>query len=86
MIEQISFLMFARMLDLIERRNDLKAQRGLGARRLFSPDEQNLRWSHFRQLAAAEMLPLVRDKVFPHFRELGGNGSTSAASWSTPSC
>ena len=75
-IEQISFLMFARLLDLIERRNDLKAQRGLKVRHLFTDEEQNLRWSSFRQLSGDEMLPLVRDKVFRHFKNLSGNGSS----------
>jgi type I restriction enzyme M protein len=74
-IEQISFLMFARMLDLIERRNDLKAQRGLTVKRLFTEAQQHLRWSRFSQLPGEEMLPLVRDQVFPHFRSLGGNGA-----------
>ena len=75
-IEQISFLMFARMLDLLERRNDLKAKRGIKVKHLFRDDQQYLRWSSFRQLPGEEMLPLVRDEVFPHFRTLGGNGTS----------
>ena len=77
-IEQISFLMFARLLDIREKRNEKKAQR-LGASRvqmIFQPDEQHLRWSEFKQLAAKEMLPLVRDGVFPHFKEIAVEGST----------
>ena len=70
-IEQISFLMFARLLDITETRNEKRAARtGYTFQPNFSNDEQNLRWSHFRHEGAETMLPLVRDKVFPHFREM----------------
>ncbi len=36
--------------------------------------EQECRWSRFRHLGGEEMLPLVRDHVFPHFRTLGARG------------
>ncbi len=79
-IEQISFLMFARLLDIRENRNEKRAQR-VGAGRvhmIYGPGEQELRWSHFKQLAAQEMLPHVRDKVFPHFKKAAIEGSTFA--------
>lgn len=70
-IEQISFLMFARLLDITETRNEKRAARtGKSFKRIFGPDQQDLRWSHFRQLGADAMLPLVRDKVFPHFKTI----------------
>ena len=66
-IEQITFLMFSRLLDMTETRNERKAALSGGAfPRLFAEDEQELRWSHFKNLGADAMLPLVRDKVFPH--------------------
>jgi type I restriction enzyme M protein len=75
-IEQITFLMFARLLDMTEQRNERKATLGGGDfRRLFRPDQQNLRWSYFHRLGAAEMLPLVRDQVFPHFRNTAVDGA-----------
>ena len=68
-IEQITFLMFSRLLDMTETRNERKAALSGGAfPNLFSEDEQELRWSHFKNLGADAMLPLVRDKVFPHFK------------------
>jgi type I restriction enzyme M protein len=75
-IEQISFLMFSRLLDINESRNEKKAQRtGKPFRRLFSDDEQELRWHRFRNEAADTMLPLMRDKIFPHFRNVAVDGA-----------
>src|SRR5215207_9166635 len=67
-IEQITFLMFARLLDINETRDENRLKRtGKSFQRRFSDDEQSLRWSQFRHLGSDAMLPLVRDKVFPHF-------------------
>src|SRR5690606_16161479 len=73
-IEQISFLMFARLLDVNETRNEARATRTKkDFKRTFGPKEQHLRWSKFRHLTPAEaMLRVVRDEVFPHFRNLNG--------------
>ena len=77
-IEQITFLMFARLLDINETRDENRMKRtGKSFQRRFSDKEQNLRWSQFRHLGADTMLPLVRDKVFPHFRKT----STSSAAF-----
>ncbi|ACN14578.1 HsdM1 [Desulforapulum autotrophicum HRM2] len=68
-IEQISFLMFSRLLDETERRNEKKAKRTKKEfKPVFKADEQDLRWSNYFHLGAKEMLPLVRDRVFPHFK------------------
>ena len=79
-IEQITFLLFARMLDMTESRNEKRAAHtGQPLQNpIFSKKEQSLRWSRFKNLAASEMLPVVRDKVFPHFKKLGGQGSRFA--------
>jgi len=75
-IEQISFLMFSRMLDITESRNEKKAQRtGKSFRRLFSDQEQELRWHRFKNEAADKMLPHMRDKIFPHFRNVAVDGA-----------
>ena len=76
-IEQISFLMFARLLDIRETREEKKAKRtGKSFRRVFGNDEQDLRWSHFKNVTPGEaMLVLVRDKVFPHFRRVAVDGA-----------
>jgi type I restriction enzyme M protein len=75
-IEQITFLMFARLLDMTETRNERKAMRtGRQGTWLFDEADKDLRWSRFKNLGAAEMLPLVRDRVFPHFRTVAVGGA-----------
>ena len=72
-IEQISFLMFSRLLDITETRNEKKAERTKQPlKRVFEPFQQRLRWQNFRHLGAEDMLRVVRDEVFPHFRKLNG--------------
>lgn len=71
-IEQISFLMFLRLLDLNESRDEKRAARtGKEFKRQFAEDQQHLRWSQFKHLSSEAMLPVVRDEVFPHLRKLG---------------
>jgi len=78
-IEQITYLMFVRLLDVNEARDENRERRsGRDFKHRFGPDEQSLRWSHFRHLGADEMLPVVRDRVFPHFRKASTSGSTFA--------
>ncbi len=78
-IEQITFLMYARLLDINETRDEKRAKRtGKSFERRFKEDEQHLRWSQFRHLGADKMLPLVRDEIFPHFRTTAASGSAFA--------
>jgi len=76
-IEQISFLMFARLLDLRESTEEKKFDRmnkGKGLKfpgLYFGPKQQHLRWSQFKHRSGDEMLKVLRDEVFPHFRTLG---------------
>ncbi len=77
-IEQISFLMFARLLDVAETRQEKRAER---TRKPFKgtfdgPDDPR-RWKNFKHLKAEQMLAVVNGKVFPHFRKLNG-GTTFA--------
>ncbi|MBW2644214.1 MAG: N-6 DNA methylase, partial [Deltaproteobacteria bacterium] len=76
-IEQISFLMFSRLLDIRETREEKKAKRTKKPfRRVFDDNEQELRWSHFKNVTPAEkMLVLVRDRVFPHFKSVAVDGA-----------
>ncbi|WP_255101177.1 class I SAM-dependent DNA methyltransferase [Synechococcus sp. L2F] len=86
-LEQLTYLLFIRRLDELETLEERKAQRTGQpmARRLFPegvdgrdrPYEQ-LRWSRFKHLAAAEMFALVGESLFPFLRELGGDGSAYA--------
>lgn len=78
-IEQITFLMYARLLDINEARDENRHKRtGKSFQRRFKEDEQHLRWSQFRHLGSDQMLPLVRDKVFPHFRATVASGTAFA--------
>lgn len=75
-IEQVSFLMFARLLDIVETREEKKAQRtGKPFKHTFADDQQDLRWSQFKNKTGDIMLPLVRDKVFPHFKTVSLDGA-----------
>lgn len=78
-VEQITYLMFARLLDIKETRDENRLRRsGKSFKRRFEDDEQELRWSQFRHLGADLMLPVVRDEVFPHFRKASTSGRVFA--------
>jgi type I restriction enzyme M protein len=69
-IEQISYLMFARLLDLTESRNESRAAR-LGQKntdRIFPASKQNCRWGVFSEKGGEEIFTIVRDELFPFFR------------------
>jgi len=73
-IEQISYLLFARMLDMQEDTAERKAQRtGKKFNRLFpdTPEGQLLRWKNFRNMSGTELHRHLRYRVFPFFSELG---------------
>lgn len=88
-IEQISFLMFARLLEVMETTGERRAERtGKPFQGRFSGKNDPRRWRNFKQLPATVteadlkqgrkgMLQVVRDEVFPHFRKLNG-GTTFA--------
>lgn len=83
-IEQITFLMYSRLLDMKERSDEKRASvSGRGFNRRFADDEQDCRWETWHHYGAEVMLPHVRDKVFPHFRRLAerstGEGSQFAS-------
>ena len=76
-IEQITFLMFARLLDITETTNERIAKRtGREFTPIFREKEQHLRWHRFKNLPGQEMLELVRDEVFRHFRHAAVDGAT----------
>jgi len=79
-IEQISYLMFARMLDMQEDMAERKAnalhKQGKGGKdfdRLFpnSPEGQLLRWKNFKNLSGKELHKHLKQNVFPYFAKLG---------------
>ncbi len=72
-IEQITYLMFFRLMDIDEARREKRAARtGKPVRGNFRPDEQALRWRNFKNIPAEVMLPRVRDEVFAHLRKVAG--------------
>lgn len=78
-IEQITFLMYARLLDMHETRDEKKESRTKKSfKHRFADDEQHLRWSQFRHLGPEQMLPLVRDEIFPHFKKTSTGGRAFA--------
>ena len=73
-IEQISYLMFARMLDMQEEVAERKAARtGKAFERLFpqTPEGQLLRWKNFKNLSGKELHKHLKDNVYPYFARLG---------------
>ena len=80
-IEQISYLMFSRMLDIQETQAEKKAQRtNRPFTRLFpeSSEGQLLRWQNYKNMSGQELLPHLRDKVFPYFANVQLTGSDIA--------
>jgi type I restriction enzyme M protein len=79
-IEQITYLIFIRRLDDLQTAKANKANRT--GRPIESPiyleDQQQLRWSEFKNIHPHNMLVVVRDSVFPWLRGLGGEDSTYA--------
>jgi len=73
-IEQISYLMFARMLDIQEDLAERKARRtGKDFIRLYedTPEGQLLRWKNFKNLGGSELRTHLKEKVYPSFAGLG---------------
>lgn len=73
-IEQITFLMYARLLDMNERSDEKRQQRsGQPFKRRFNDTQQHLRWHNLKHIESAdELLKVVRDELFPYFREGSG--------------
>ncbi|MFJ9538783.1 N-6 DNA methylase [Streptomyces sp. NPDC101225] len=77
-IEQITYLMFIRRLDDLQKAKENKANRtGLAIEHpIYTAETGRFRWSRFTNEAPETMLALVRDEVFPWLRNLGGENST----------
>ena len=76
-IEQITFLMFARLLDIKETRNEKRARRlGHGYDGIFKDENDERRWKNFKDKPADNLFEIIRDKVFPMFRDLAKAGTS----------
>lgn len=80
-IEQISYLMFARMLDMQDDAAERKARGNKEFDRIFpnTPQGQLLRWKNFKNMAGKEMLKHLKNEVFPFFGTLGNAQHSGAA-------
>jgi len=72
-IEQISYLIFLRLLDEEETARELRSRvSGNGnTKSLYPEDAQQYRWSKWRFLSGRELRDFVRDGVFPYMATLG---------------
>ncbi|MGR6780351.1 type I restriction-modification system subunit M [Moritella viscosa] len=78
-VEQITYLMYARMLDMNERNDEkrqLRTKKDFSRR--FGDDVQHIRWENFRHLGAEKLYPLVKDELFPHFKTLASEDTLFA--------
>ena len=78
-IEQITYLLFARRLDEIHTAREKEANLLKKPIKdpIFSKNQQHLRWSRFKDLEAGEMFELFRDGAFPFIKELHGNSESA---------
>lgn len=84
-IEQISYLLFARMLDMQEEIAEHKATRtGQTYKRIFpdTPEGQLLRWKNFKNLTGKELHNQLKNQVYPFFTTLGEQADTENTSTS----
>ncbi|WBB78649.1 class I SAM-dependent DNA methyltransferase [Micromonospora sp. WMMD882] len=77
-IEQITYLLFIKRLDEIETRERRKAERfpKASVTLRFGPDQEELRWSQFKDRDPETMHKIVAHQVFPYLQQLGSDGST----------
>ncbi len=76
-IEQITYLMFIRLMDMNEMRQEKMAARtGKEVKSHFNGPDDPRRWSNLLNVGSEESLKTLRDDVFPHFKKLAGSEST----------
>ncbi len=79
-IEQITFLMYARLLDMNEisdEKKELRTKQPFKHR--FNQDQQNIRWQNLKHIESADvLLSTIRDQLFPYFKSTAGGNSLFA--------
>lgn len=82
-IEQFTYLLFIKGLDDVETKNEAEAVLlGFEPERIFSDNEQELRWSKFSNEGNAQkMYDIVQNKVFPFIKNLHGNKESAYAKY-----
>ena len=78
-IEQITFLMYARLLDMNETSDEKRTARiGTTFKRRFNDDQQHLRWHKLVHIESADtLMATVKDELFPYFKESAANAEGS---------
>lgn len=79
-IKQITYLLFIKRLDDLEIAKEKKANtiKKPVENPIFGKDQQELRWSYFKNLEAQVMFDTVRTRVFDFIKTLGGKDSAFA--------
>ncbi|MBA6292855.1 SAM-dependent DNA methyltransferase [Colwellia sp. MB3u-70] len=76
-IEQITFLMYARMLDMNEQADEKRSARtNKPFSHRFNQQQQHLRWQNIRHLGAEELYKTVKDELFPFFASSSSDSVT----------
>ncbi len=76
-VEQLSYLIFLKRLEEIEEDRERTAKLRKGKYTPIFKDKE-MRWSHWSNLEAEQALKIVKEKVFPLMKELGGEGGSFA--------
>jgi len=84
-IEQLTYLLFIKRLDELHTLRERKAARtGMPIEdRIFTAEQNHLRWSRFKEAAPEQMFETVRDGVFPFMKTLGKKGDADGEGGST---
>src|SRR5262245_4610098 len=70
-IEQISYLIYLKLLDEEEASRELRARMGAGnGARLFPKQAERFRWNQWRFQSGNKLRDFVRDEVFPYMASL----------------
>lgn len=77
-IEQITYLLFIKGLDEKQTESEENAGLlGIEPKRIFSKEQEELRWKNFRQLDATQMYDVVCKKVFPFIKKMHGESNSA---------
>ena len=84
-IEQLTYLLFIKRLDELHTLKEHQAARtGKPIQEpVFTPKQDKLRWSRFKEDAPEQMFETVRDDVFPFIKTLGQKGEAHGEEGST---
>lgn len=77
-IEQLSYLMFSRLLDMKEMQSEhIDNQTGIKVNSLFpdTPEGQLLRWHKFKKMPGKELFSHLKNEVYPYFSHVELEGS-----------